>query len=98
MQFEQDELDKILFEEWKEGINAPKPQGQTKKMSFAESLLNVAIGYGIAIAAQMAVFPLFGIHIPLHDNLMIGGIFTVISIVRSYFLRRFFNFLHTNRG
>lgn len=65
---------------------------QSRKMSLAESLLNVAIGYVIAIAAQIAVFPLFGIHVPLHDNLMIGALFTVVSIVRSYTLRRLFNF------
>lgn len=66
-------------------------------MSLAESLINVAIGYGIAIAAQVAVFPMFGIHIPLHDNLIIGVIFTVVSIVRSYALRRAFNFIHIQR-
>ncbi len=63
-------------------------------MSFAESMLNVAIGYGIAIMAQIAIFPLFGIHVPLHDNLAIGAMFTVVSIVRSYALRRMFNWIH----
>lgn len=35
---------------------------QTKKASFIESLLNVAIGYGVALASQILVFPWFGIH------------------------------------
>jgi hypothetical protein len=37
------------------------------------------------------VFPLFGIHIPLSADLAIGGIFVVVSLVRSYLLRRLFN-------
>ena len=68
--------------------------GQSKKHSFLESLVNVAIGYGIAILSQIVIFPLFGIHIPLRDNLLIGVIFTIVSIVRSYALRRAFNWWH----
>lgn len=59
-------------------------------MSFAESCLNVAIGYAVAILSQLAIFPLFGIHIALSDNLLIGAFFTVISIGRSYAVRRYF--------
>jgi hypothetical protein len=59
-------------------------------MSFLESLTNVAVGYGVAVTAQIAVFPLFGLYVPLADNLMIGAIFTAISILRSYTLRRIF--------
>lgn len=64
---------------------------QSKIMSAVESVANVAIGYGVAIATQAAVFPLFGIHATTADHLAIGGIFTVVSLVRSYLLRRFFN-------
>lgn len=67
--------------------------GQTRKMSFAESLLNVGIGYGVACTAQAVVFPWFGLYVPLHHNLIIGGIFTVISIARSYCVRRIFNWM-----
>lgn len=59
-------------------------------MSFAEALTNVAVGYGIAVATQIAVFPVFGLHASLSDNLLMGAIFTVVSIVRSYSLRRMF--------
>jgi len=64
---------------------------QSRRMSFVESLANVAIGYGVAVASQVLIFPLFGIHVPFRSNLMIGLWFTVISIVRSYVLRRLFN-------
>ena len=63
---------------------------QSRRMSLTESLANVAIGYGIAVAAQVVVFPLFGIHIGLGDDLALGAVFTVISLVRSYALRRVF--------
>ena len=61
---------------------------QSRKHSIFESITNVAIGYGVAVASQLAVFPMFGIHIPLSDNLAIGAWFTVISIIRSYVVRR----------
>ncbi len=67
---------------------------QSRLQSFAESCLNVAIGYGIALASQLLLFPLFGINIPLASNIAIGAIFTVISIARSYAVRRLFNRLH----
>lgn len=64
---------------------------QSRRASMIEAVANVAIGYVVAILSQLAVFPLFGIHIPLSANLWIGAWFTVISLVRSYALRRWFN-------
>lgn len=64
---------------------------QTRTMSAVESVANVAVGYGIAVATQVVVFPLFGLHASLVDNLAIGAVFTVVSLVRSYLLRRIFN-------
>lgn len=68
---------------------------QSRIGSMVEAAANVAIGYGVAVAAQVAVFPWFGLHASLSDNLLIGAVFTVVSIVRSYFLRRLFNYLHS---
>jgi hypothetical protein len=67
---------------------------QTRLQSFIESLINVAIGFGVALASQILIFPLFGIHIKISDNLMIGAFFTIISIVRGYMVRRLFNHIH----
>lgn len=64
---------------------------QLKKHSLIESLVNVAAGYGVAVGSQIVIFPLFGVHITLRDNLYIGLFFTIVSIVRSYALRRIFN-------
>lgn len=63
---------------------------QTRKHSFVESCANVAIGYFVALASQLVVFPLFNIRVTLRDNIMIGLYFTAISILRSYCLRRWF--------
>ena len=64
---------------------------QTKLESAIEVVVNVLIGYVVATASQIMIFPLFGIFLPLSDNLLIGAYFTAISIVRGYVVRRFFN-------
>ena len=63
---------------------------QSRRMSVVEAVANVAVGYGVAVLTQIAVFPLFGIGVTLAQNMAIGGIFTAISIARSYALRRLF--------
>ena len=65
--------------------------GQTRLGSITEAVVNVLIGYWVAIAAQTLIFPLFGVHLLARDHLLIGALFTVVSIVRSYALRRVFN-------
>lgn len=64
---------------------------QTRLGSFIESAMNIGIGYVIAIISQLIIFPVFDIHIPFSDNLLIGLWFTVISLIRSYVIRRWFN-------
>jgi hypothetical protein len=59
-------------------------------MSAVESVTNVAVGFGVAVATQALVFPLFGIHATMGEHLAIGALFTVVSVIRSYVLRRFF--------
>ena len=64
---------------------------QTRLGSLVEAMMNIAIGYGVAILSQIVIFPLFNIHISLSENLLIGLWFTAISLVRSYVIRRWFN-------
>lgn len=64
---------------------------QTRLSSFIEALMNVAIGFSINYIANLLIFPLFDMHISLADNFWLGMIYTVISIVRSYVIRRWFN-------
>ena len=66
---------------------------QSRLMSWIESCVNVAVGFGVALLAQVIVFPLFGLAVPLRDNLLIGAIFTVVSLARFYAVRRAFEAL-----
>ena len=70
---------------------------QTKKMSLIETIVGVTIGYVVALLSQIVVFPLFDIKVSLIDNLLIGLLFTVISIIRGYYIRRLFNWIDFNR-
>jgi len=71
------------------------PLGQTKVESLVEAVLNILVGYSIAVSAQMVVFPFFGIETTFSQQLKIGLIMTVVSIIRSYSLRRLFNYVHS---
>jgi len=61
---------------------------QSRTMSFVEAVTNVVVGYGVAVATQILIFPMFGLHATLAQNLKIGAVFTIVSIARSYALRR----------
>ena len=63
---------------------------QSRLMSLAESVTNVVIGYVLAIATQIVVFPWFGIETGLAEHLTIGLAFVGVSLARGYLLRRLF--------
>ena len=63
---------------------------QSRVMSLVEAATNVVVGYGLAVLVQIAVFPVFGIAATLKQNLAIGLVFTLVSLGRSYMLRRLF--------
>lgn len=63
---------------------------QSRLMSLAESVTNVVVGYVLAIATQIVVFPWFGIETGLGDHLTIGLAFVGVSLVRGFLLRRLF--------
>lgn len=71
---------------------------QSKKQSLLEAFVNIAIGYSVAITSQILIFPMFGIHIALVDDLIIGLYFTAISVVRTYAVRRYYNFKHRGKN
>lgn len=64
-------------------------------MSFVEVWANIAIGFTINYVANLCIFPLFGLHISLSDNLLMGGLYTFISVARGYAVRRWFNRIFT---
>ena len=64
---------------------------QSRLTSFTEALTNIVVGFALALAAQVALFPGCGIRVGFWDNRRIAVSFTFISLVRSYVLRRVFN-------
>ena len=67
---------------------------QTRRQSLIEVVINIVVGFGINTALNFTVFPIFGWHISMKQNLALGVIYTIVSIARSYCLRRVFNRLH----
>jgi len=70
---------------------------QSRLMSLVESVANVIAGYGVAVVTQILIFPIFGLHTTLAQNLQMGAIFTLVSIVRSFGLRRLFEAIRVRR-
>jgi hypothetical protein len=65
---------------------------QTRLGSFAESWANIGVGFTINFTANWLILPLFGFHsLTLEKNFIIGLLYTLISLTRSYCLRRWFN-------
>lgn len=64
---------------------------QSRRMSLAESVLSTLIGFAVAFCVQVLIFPLYGIALAPGENLTISAIFTAVSVVRGYAVRRLFN-------
>lgn len=64
---------------------------QTRLGSMIEAFINVAIGFAINFVANLLILPLIGFHITAGQNLFIGVLYTIISVCRSYAIRRWFN-------
>lgn len=64
---------------------------QSRLGSLIEVCINIAIGFAINWVANLWILPLYGFHITGGQAFSMGLIFTVISVVRSYCIRRWFN-------
>lgn len=64
---------------------------QSKKQSLVESLTNTFVGFLISFLSTFLIFPLVGYNSSPVKNLIITLYFTVISILRGYLIRRYFN-------
>lgn len=65
---------------------------QSRTDSFMEAMVNVVIGLVISTIANHIILPAtLGVTPTLGQNVLIGVAFTIISLVRSYALRRLFN-------
>ena len=70
---------------------------QSRRRSFIEACTNVCVGIVLAWGVTFAVFPAFGYEPTVMKSLWISLIFTGVSLVRSYLLRRLFNTLDAPR-
>jgi hypothetical protein len=61
-----------------------------KLKSLVESVFNLLVGIIIAFITNMVVLPLFGMPFSLTSFGWISLIYTFISLVRSYLIRRMF--------
>ena len=64
---------------------------QSKRGSLIEAVTNTVVGYGLAVATQFAVFPVFVRRVGVVEDLGLGLIFAAVSLIRGYALRRLFN-------
>ena len=64
---------------------------QSKAQSLIEAAANVLIGFVIAVATQVVVFPWFGLYVSTVDHIGISLCFLVVSMGRSYIIRRYFD-------
>lgn len=64
---------------------------QTRRQSAVESVTNLVVGYTINMGANFVIFPIMGWPLSLGQNMTIGVFYAVVSILRSYGLRRFYN-------
>ncbi len=64
---------------------------QSRTGSFLEAWANIAVGFSINWVANLMILPLYGFPINGGQAFSMGLIFTAISLVRSYTLRRVFN-------
>lgn len=68
--------------------------GQSKRHSIFESISNVVVGFIISVAANWIVLPWFGYNVTVKDSAGIGLVLTVVSVARSYALRRVYNWIY----
>ena len=71
---------------------------QSRIMSMVEAVTNVVVGYVLAIATQIVVFPWFGIETGMREHMTIALVFVGISLVRGYLLRRVFEAIRVRRS
>jgi hypothetical protein len=64
---------------------------QTRLGSVVETVANTVVGYLVNFVANLLILPLFGFNVSLAQNAVLGLLYTGISIIRGYLLRRAFN-------
>jgi hypothetical protein len=72
-------------------------RAQSRRGSLIEAGMNVLVGYLLAVLTQRFLYPLFGIATTLAVDSFVAAAFTLVSLARSYVLRRLFEQLSRSR-
>lgn len=64
---------------------------QSRKGSFIEACMNTGIGYVVSFGGQLIIYPAYGATFTILQNIYIGLWFMLLSLIRSYCVRRWFN-------
>lgn len=64
---------------------------QSKKSSFIESSSNAIFSFMFNYAASLFIYPLLDIKVTGVENIEIAVLFAIISVIRGYLVRRWFN-------
>lgn len=67
--------------------------GQSRSASFFETLSSTLLGFALSVAVQRALFPAMGHDFGIAENMVVASVFTMVSILRGYAVRRVFNAL-----
>jgi len=68
---------------------------QKRKHSLIEAITNTSVGFIISFLIQIIMYPIMDIPVRFSQNIIITIIFTIASILRSYIIRRVFNYYNT---
>lgn len=71
--------------------------GQRKRWSLFETIASTAIGFTVTFLAQFIIYPIFSIETSAGTNFALASFFTIVSILRGYFVRRLFNWIEHGR-
>lgn len=70
---------------WRSYYSGPNPRA-----AIVEAWTNILIGFGVNFVANFLILPLVDAHITAAQNFWMGWIYTSISILRQYAIRRWF--------
>jgi hypothetical protein len=67
--------------------------GQSRAASLFETLTGTVTGFLFSIWVQRLLFPALGHDLALTENMIVASVFTAVSLLRGYVVRRTFNAL-----
>jgi branched-subunit amino acid transport protein len=67
--------------------------GQSRSASAFETLTSTVLGFLLSIWVQRLLFPALGHDLALTENMVVALVFTAVSLLRGYAIRRTFNAL-----